>query len=432
MENLDTTSRDVVEELILSGPPRWTEEDPSEYESRRNFRSATILKWLTRNGCALSDHAQAEFVRLKQALPDWKDEYAVKAADSQEGRGGWISTDTDSSGLESLPVAKVIERARQLAGRSSESFLIELDPFAGYCERYPEKALEALSIAAASGDNATNEWSKFLETKLRAEDDPSFKLGIAAVLSGLSDESLAQISYYTSWWFKDSFAQIGSVSPDSAQALLDKFVQVIRLHPTNADLGCTPTVRTVTGCLETINSCVGRITETIILDLVSNKHLSQASNLQRLSQILALGGTMRCYALTICCCYIARVDRESSEWVENNLFPAFNSTDMREHDSAWAGLLWHPQVDPKIYANLKSGLIDLASSPKPFARTHLESIVGLLLLGWLPNESHSNPQQFRILTYMPRYSKVEKSCENKFCGNSKGTWAMVQQRWIRD
>ncbi len=390
---LATSDRARLELLVLDGPPQWDEEESTHFDARKNHNVAVDLSWLQLHGCELSLHAQTELSRIKAGLPDWKDEYSRRAADSRETRGGWVRTDTDSEELKHLPVSDVIETARRLSGRGTDTFLVERDPFTGYCRSFPDKALGALKHASNSGECTVNEWNKFLDAKLRADDTTDFRIQIASSLHDLCVDCLAKISYYATWWFKDSFGELVKDAAVLAEQLLDKFVATVKSHPQHCGSGIVAGREDRDWMMEAINSSVGRTVQTILDSYFSKDALSKAGHLQRLSDVLGLEATMRQLALTILSQYVIWFNRQDKAWTEANLLSAFYTSEKLDRQAAWSGFLWNPKVDNELFSRMKPGLLDLAAKRGDFKRGHLQSIAGLVLVGWLPEKGGDKGQQ---------------------------------------
>jgi hypothetical protein len=387
---LDKTS---IEQFLLDGPPMWEQEDAADFDLRRKINISRILTWLQLQGCDLSSRTTEELKRIKSEVPEWSDSYADRAADSREARGGWVRTDTDFSGLQDLPVAEVIEAARLLAGRSTETFLVEKDPFTGYCKEYPVNALEALKLESGKGKCAVAEWNKFLDSKLRADDSAEFQCLIADALLKVKDECLAELSYYSSWWFKDHFKKLIQFSCGITEQLLDKLVDVIKRYPQCCNSAVSANRDDRDWIMEAINSCVGRVAEAIVASYFSEDGLDKRNHLNRLEQLLAQRGTIRQHTLTILSQNLVYFFRKDTPWTEGSIISALQETETFDGQAAWSGFLWNPRVDDKLFPRLKPGLLKMAKRQAGFRRGHLHSISGLLLLGWLPNTASRNVQQ---------------------------------------
>lgn len=391
--DVTAVDRASLEQTLLGGPPPWDKEDAGDFDARRRCNIALVFTWLQLQGCDLSPSTSEALKRIKTEVPEWKDEYGERAADSRETRGGWVRTDTDAKELHNLPISEVIEAARLLAGRSTETFLVEKDPFTGYCKEYPVNALEALELESGKGKCAVAEWNKFLDSKLRADDSAEFQCLIADTLLKVKDECLAELSYYSSWWFKDHFKKLVQCSYVITEQLLDKFVEVIKCYPQCCNSAVSTTREDRDWMMEAINSCVGRVAEAIVGSYFSEDGLDKRTDLNRLDQLLAQQGTIRQHTLTILSQNLIWFYRKDTPWTEVSIISALHETETFDGQAAWSGFLWNPGVDDKLFPHLKPGLLELAKRQAGFRRGHLQSISGLLLLGWLPNAASSNVQQ---------------------------------------
>ena len=130
---------------------------------------------------------------LQSKAPEWKPEYAEKAAEGLEGRGGFVKTKTDHAPLLTEPLSSILSRARELSGRK-EDFLVGDDPFAGLAAEQPVRALSALTRAAKSGEFPEWAWRRFLNSELSVKNDKlRFVFLIAERLAGYSEEVITTL-----------------------------------------------------------------------------------------------------------------------------------------------------------------------------------------------------------------------------------------------
>jgi hypothetical protein len=78
---------------------------------------------LANNGCKFTFDLDAETKKLQSLATEWKSEYAAKAAESMESRGGWVKTETEHSALLDEPLDSILAQARELSGKA-EDFLV--------------------------------------------------------------------------------------------------------------------------------------------------------------------------------------------------------------------------------------------------------------------------------------------------------------------
>jgi len=145
--------------------------------------------------------------------------------------------------------------------------------------------------------------------------------------------------------------------------------------------------------MEAINSCVGRVAEAIVASYFSEDGLDKRTHLNRLEQLLAQQGTIRQHTLTILSQNLIWFYRKDTHWTEVSIISTLQEAETFDGQAAWSGFLWNPGVDDKLFPHLKPGLLELAKRQAGFRRGHLQSISGLLLLGWLTDEVSDNVQQ---------------------------------------
>src|SRR5690606_25997001 len=123
---LSGKSRKLIEEKLVIGPKRWRREKIAAFDSRRAWSILNRIQWLQNSGCKLSASTRRQAKLLRAAVPDWKEDYGRKAAESLEGRTGWVRTNTSHEELAETPLSLVLLRAKERSGRSDD-FLVEND-----------------------------------------------------------------------------------------------------------------------------------------------------------------------------------------------------------------------------------------------------------------------------------------------------------------
>ena len=87
-QDLFEQTRKEIESRFLEGPARWDGEDDAEWKTRKAWASVNRLHWLADKGCEFTFDLAAESMKLRRIATEWRPEYAAKAADSMESRGG--------------------------------------------------------------------------------------------------------------------------------------------------------------------------------------------------------------------------------------------------------------------------------------------------------------------------------------------------------
>ena len=164
-----------IEERILEGRERWENETENNFVKRRAW---DIAERLHSKDCNLNVNYDEEIKRLQNAAPEWSPEHADR---SWESRGGMVLTDTDQSELLAEPLASILEKAKELGGRSGLA-LVEHDPFAGLCKSHPVKAMSALRLEAKGGNYPEWVWRRYLNSDQRKDDGGRLKNFIAELI----------------------------------------------------------------------------------------------------------------------------------------------------------------------------------------------------------------------------------------------------------
>jgi len=128
--DLDEPTRKVIEERLLGGRRKWEGEEDSEFIEHRAMGILNRLGWLKEKGCDFTFDFDTCIQQLQNDGPKWKPEYANLAAESMEGRGGYVKAETEHSELLGLPLGAIIAKAAEATG-ITENFLVEKTPFAG-------------------------------------------------------------------------------------------------------------------------------------------------------------------------------------------------------------------------------------------------------------------------------------------------------------
>jgi len=142
----------VMRRNVTTGDvPFRRREKVAAFESRRAWSILNRIEWLQKSGCKLSAYTRGQAKLLRTAVPNWKEDYGAKAAESLEGRTGWVRTNTSYEELAETPISQVLRQAKERSGRSDD-FLVENDPVAGLAGQRPARAFAALTYAAKRGD----------------------------------------------------------------------------------------------------------------------------------------------------------------------------------------------------------------------------------------------------------------------------------------
>lgn len=230
---LTVDTRIEIESRTLAGPSRWDQEDDERFEERRAWSTVNRITWLSRNGCELSLDLEAETKRLRVSAPKWKPEYADKAAESLEGKSGWVKTETEHSALLLEPLASILSKAFELSGRRDD-FLVEHAPYAGLSANHPIRAFSALRIAAKHKDFPEWAWRTFLNSEARKNDKPRFIALVAEQLARYSDDIIATFIRPAADWLLSVSEILVVQYPASFDRVTGTLIRTLASEPQNS------------------------------------------------------------------------------------------------------------------------------------------------------------------------------------------------------
>src|SRR3546814_2797556 len=104
-------------------------------------------------------------------LTKWSDDWAGNADRSLDSRGGMVERVTDPRGIETAPIGKILDEARNKT-ESGHGELRDFRPFEGLVVAQPFRALAALRFALRNDDVPTGFWEALL-SNWRSEEHPS-------------------------------------------------------------------------------------------------------------------------------------------------------------------------------------------------------------------------------------------------------------------
>lgn len=379
-------SRRSIEERVINGPKRWKREKRASYESRKSWSILGRFQWLEDSGCKLSASIRRRVDDLREATPDWKAEFGAKAAESMEGRVGWVRTNTDHEELSQAPLASTLQRARELSGRSSD-FLVENDPYAGLAAQKPIRAFAALKFAAGQGDFSEWAWRTFLNSQTRKSDKARLSLLIGERVARYTDEHLALIIRPLSDWFRDASVNVNIGCLPTFEAVLVRLIDVLKKNPDEAKTGVVRGLQEPDWAMEAINSPTGRIAEGIFKDprivgLPKGQGFPQEW-IEHVESLLALPNELYRNALVILFHNLNWFYFIDPDWTDSRLLSILHRGETDDCDAAWSGFLWSAMIPSReLYVQLKDDLLKLAVDRLPLRRSYGEVLAGIILSGW--------------------------------------------------
>ena len=381
--NFPGVVKTTLSNRLLDGPPKWDEEQDGEYEERRAWSSLNRIEWLHSRGCEFDFDITAERLKLRKRATRWQPEYAEKTADSMEMRGGRVRTDTEHKTLLDVPLAEVLDKAKELSGRTHE-MLVENNPFAGLASNRPVRAFSALTISGKNGEYPTWAWRTFLNSEARKSDKPKLSALIAERAARLPPPVLVEIFYSVCDWLLTSSGVLLKHFPMQFERLWTKLISELRVHPEIATSSIVRGNKEPDWPMEGLNSPVGKLAQVLMNDPA--KDVTQNSNglpIQwgcRASELLSLQGDRRRHALVIFAHNLNWFFARDRQWTEEHLLSAISSED---ENAFWAGFFWGSQVpNRELFIRLKPQLLNLAINNALADYEYSEVLAGILLAGW--------------------------------------------------
>ena len=385
-KKLGSTSRKLIEKKLLSGPKRWQKEKISAFESRQARSILSRIQWLQHSGCKLSAATRRQAKLLRIAVPDWKEDYGTKAADSWEGRTGFVRTNTSHEVLKDIPLSQMLLQAKEQSGRSDD-FFVQNDPFAGLVAQRPTRAFAALSYSAKRGDFPEWAWQRFLNSETRKNDKTRLLRLIAERLISYPNEQLATILDPVSNWLRDASANLNTECLPTFDLILAKLFSVLSESPNEGHSGIIRGSNQPDWAMEAINSPTGKIAQALFNDPRQN-NLSPSQGfpskwLANTEALLALPNDLRRYSLVIFFHNLNWFFTIDPKWTEQHLLPVLQDNNTDDRDSVWSGFLWGAKIpNRELYMRLKNDMLEFAANPIPSHRSYGEIIAGMVLAGW--------------------------------------------------
>jgi len=388
-KELSEKSRKGIEDRLLRGPAKRDGEDDASYGERRVWAILGRLQWLADNNCEFSFNLEEEITRRRPLAPKWEPEFAKHAAESLEGRGGMVITDTGHAILLREPIGAILSKARELSGRTEGNFLKERDPFAGLCADRPVRAICALSWAARHNEYPEWAWRTFLNSPSRKNDKPKLSALVAERLCRLPDEALAKLLQPATWWFREAAKTLSNQYPVLFDKAMSRLIEAMNIEPSGARSNQVSTTRGRDWVTDAINSPAGHIAEAIFADVrLAAFHGAvdpSADWLGKLARLLALEGEPRRHTIATIAseqpCWLYHV---VSDWTERHLLAILDADDEEDRECFWDGFLRNPNAgSPALYLRLKPGFSALVKERRPPREAHLHSLAVFALSGWI-------------------------------------------------
>jgi hypothetical protein len=383
---LGLLSRKAIERRLLGGPPRWAEEENDHFVERRAWSIANRLSWLREQGCQFQSDFDAVMLPLREAAPKWQPEYAGHAADSLEGRGGVVRTETEHSAIEGVPLSAILSKAQELSGRRG-LHLVEYDPFAGLSVAEPVRAFAALRLEAKRGAFPEWAWRAFLNTDRRKDDPTRFTAFVAEQIARYTPEALTVIIRPVADWIQKSAKVLATHNPTLFGRLVTNVTAALALQPDKSKSSIVRGSKEPDWTMEAINSPTGDIAEALFDDpqkngLLVGQGLPKAWT-DMAEALLLLPGDLRRHALVIFSHQLSWSYAVDPVWAQDNLLRVLDGDSEDDKQALWAGFLWGGNAQGhEFFARLKPHLLQMATSRRLEKRGHTAAVAAMILSAW--------------------------------------------------
>lgn len=349
----DFTSRQrrAIERRIVQGPTRWEEEKASDFRRRRAVYAAERLAWLELNGCPLTPATAKKLDKLKRVDPKWTDDWAGNADRSLDSRGGMVERVTDTRGIESAPIGRILDEARSKT-ESRHGELRDFRPFEGLVAAQPFRALAALRFALRNGDVPAGFWEALLSNWPEAT---SLRLRwlAAHTVANLPGDALEGLRYYVPRWFEQQLEVLAEADRSRALVIFDKVIAVyVAAAPevTKSGIGHTTVGgvvqdRSEVSVSKAINSPIGVLAEALwdlMPDTATEKGPMPDGVGERFEALFGANGDGSGHAACVVARHFPWLDHWFPEWSNRVLRPMF-ALDQALSEAVWHGFATSPQ-----------------------------------------------------------------------------------------
>ncbi|MFM6932191.1 MAG: SIR2 family protein [Novosphingobium sp.] len=378
---LPAEPRHLLESRLLSGPPRHEGEADDDFAHRSAWRTLIRIGWLAKQGCAFDFDVTDETRRRSNLLPDWNPAHVKEADRSNESRAYSIVTDKDTTTLAQAPLNGIIETARASAGRDVVDWRKERDPFAGLVDERPARALAALR--RYTGPTPTSYWSSLLWSERRKDDPLRLTAAIAATLSELPDDALAEILNCVTWWFRYAHEVLEVRHAGLCARLWDRLLGIMEGHPEATRSGLVRRRDDRDWIGAALNAPAGRLTELALLRSGPTSAGAQIADiwLERMLRLLSLPEDAGSHALVFLARHIDYLFARAPAWTKTYLLPIRHGNNERRV-IFWIARFWNNHgLSTELFTELRDDLLALVNERRAGREWNMQ-LAGQILLGW--------------------------------------------------
>ncbi len=364
---LPKKSRRDIERRLLKGRSRYRLEESDKYEDRRDTLSGSRLGWLEREGCQLSKMT-LEKLRKLRSRSDWRSSWAESADGDMNGRAGSVEKLTDARELESLPIRRIAERARELSGEESTPF-IEHVPFEGLVKERPRQALRVLTFEARNGRYPTDLWETTLGN-WPEDEEVRPKRVLARRLAAAPRAVLLKVRFAVVDWISKHLAHSQDLETEMFLAWDAMFAALVETAPnsTQSYIGEVTSAEGRESSRKTyyhaLNSSVGQLVRALLNTLAGQDSTPCPLDSEisaRLGRASLISGEGADHAISIMAEKLHWFFWKDPAWTRENLLSAFALGSPR-CEAAWRGYLLErrsPAQNPELFELLKPSLLGL-------------------------------------------------------------------------
>jgi len=379
-----------IESRLRDGEVSWATQHENSDELIAHYR-LNRLHWLSTQGVTFSFNFDAEVLALRALASEWTERASANTAQPNVSKIRGIDIDTSATPLEQLPISEVLEKAKALGHYDFDSH-IQRQPFRGFAEKRPVRALSVLTDAARKSTFEPWAWSALLSSVSKVTTSPRMLSTIGQRLARLPADNLAEIVHPVSAWLSDQHGRLLVDFPVIFDLVWEAMV---------AALVAAPSVKRYprpdrAWVDESLNSPVGRMVDALLKDPAKTK-FEPCSGMpeawkHRLDRLLELPGDHRPHAIAMITPQLNWLFHIDPNWVHDQLLPLASG---RGNDSSafWAGYFWRAHTPQhSLYLLLKPGFIALASQSGQ-RRDEARILAGMLLAGWGGTEDAINAER---------------------------------------
>ncbi|PUA27437.1 MAG: hypothetical protein B0W54_12720 [Cellvibrio sp. 79] len=392
--SISRATRLEIENRIIKGPERFNEEEDDSFKSRAAFAILKRLEWMAHRKLEFVSDVTIEIDRFKKTLPDWIPEYAESISDRTKFRSGWVRTDRQFDQLLSVPIFKLLEKAKEMTGRGDD-FLIERNPFAGLVDKKPIKALAALTSASGAHEFPDWAWNIFLFSEARKNDKQRLTRVISAKLLLNKDDDLKKIIHAITHWFSMITNEFIENNEKLYERFCERLIEIISNNPNigNTTLSNQRIISDRDWIMEAINSPSGKIAEAVLKGAKDEALQENQASIWwvLVEKMLTSPMNVGRYSLIIFISHLNWFYEKAEKWSEEHLIGSLDG-DIDTRRAAWAGFLWGGgQLTPKLFARLKDKIFNALVNDTLAGYESERKVAGIVLSAWINYRKSTDP-----------------------------------------